>query len=211
MELVLTRIAKRKTYTIGKLYIVEKVDEEMTEQREQSQARLSSAESRRNSNEIQYLAGEKQTYFCDTLEPTALELKTTVSKEAVLRSPTKTQKLKPFAIPEGRYALVITWSPKFFAEQSGKAERKMWLPVLLGGPDFNHLFKGIRIHMGRSISDRLLPEGRKNTAADTAGCILVGRNQIVGQLLESRTWLYELKQLIVAAKARDEAVWLTIK
>ena len=28
MELVLTRIAKRKTYTIGKLYIVEKVDDE---------------------------------------------------------------------------------------------------------------------------------------------------------------------------------------
>ena len=163
MELVLTRIAKRKTYTIGKLYIVEKVDDE-------------------------YLAGEKQTYFCDTLEPTALELKTTVSKEAVLRSPTKAQKLKPFAIPEGRYAVVITWSPKF----------KMWLPVLLGGPDFNHLFKGIRIHMG-------------NTAADTAGCILVGRNQIVGQLLESRKWLYELKQLIIAAKDKGEAVWLTIK
>ena len=163
MELVLTRIAKRKTYTIGKLYIVEKVDDE-------------------------YLAGEKQTYFCDTLEPTALELKTTVSKEAVLRSPAKAQTLKPFAIPEGRYAVVITWSPKF----------KMWLPVLLGGPDFNHLFKGIRIHMG-------------NTAADTTGCILVGRNQRVGEVLESRKWLYELKQKIIEAKAKDEAVWLTIK
>ena len=188
MELVLTRIAKRKTYTIGKLYIVEKVDDEMTEQREQSQARLSSAESRRNSNEIQYLAGEKQTYFCDTLEPTALELKTSVSKEAVLRSPKKAESLKPFAIPEGRYAVVITWSPKFM----------MWLPLLLGGPDFNHLFKGIRIHMG-------------NTAKDTQGCILVGRNQLVGQVLESRKWLYELKQLIVAAKARNEPVWLTIR
>ena len=163
MELVLTRIAKRKTYTIGKLYIVEKVDDE-------------------------YLAGEKQTYFCDTLEPTALELKTTVSKEAVLRSPTKAQKLKPFAIPEGRYAVVITWSPKM----------KKWLPLLLGGPDFNRLFKGIRIHAG-------------NTAADTAGCILVGRNQIVGQVLESRKWLYELKQKIVEAKDKSEAVWLTIK
>ena len=173
MELILTRIAKRKTYTIGKLYIKEQVMDE-------------------------YLGGEKQTYFCDTLEPTALELKTTVSKEAVLRSPKKAECLKPFAIPEGRYAVVITWSPKFFAEQSGKAERKMWLPVLLGGPDFNHLFKGIRIHMG-------------NTAKDTAGCILVGRNQIVGQLLESRKWLYELKQKIVEAKDKGEPVWLTIK
>jgi len=163
MELVLTRIAKRKTYTIGKLYIVEKVDDE-------------------------YLAGEKQTYFCDTLEPPVLEMKTTVPKEAVLRSPAKAQSLKPFAIPEGRYAVVITWSPKF----------KMWLPVLLGGPDFNRLFKGIRIHMG-------------NTAADTAGCILVGRNQIVGRVLESRKWLYELKQKIVEAKGRGEPVWLTIR
>ena len=74
----------------------------------------------------------------------------------------------------------------------------MWLPLLLGGPDFNHLFKGIRIHMG-------------NTAKDTAGYILVGRNQIVGQLLESRKWLYELKQKIVEAKDKGEAVWLTIK
>jgi hypothetical protein len=163
MELVLVRIAKRKTYTIGKLYIKEQIMDE-------------------------YLAGEKLTYFCDTLEPTALELKTTVSKEAVLRSPKKAEGLKPFAIPEGRYAVVITWSPKF----------KMWLPVLLGGPDFNHLFKGIRIHMG-------------NTAKDTQGCILVGRNQLVGQVLESRKWLYELKQKIVEAKDKGEAVWLTIK
>lgn len=163
MELILKRIAKRKAYTIGRLYIKERTDDE-------------------------YLAGEKEMYLCDTLEPTALELKTTVSKEAVLRSPAKVLSLKPFAIPEGRYAVVITWSPKFNA----------WLPVLLGGPDFNHLFKGIRIHAG-------------NTAKDTAGCILVGRNQQVGRLFESRKWLYEVKQKIVEAKARDEPVWLTIR
>lgn len=163
MELLLTRIAKRKTYTIGRLAIIERTDDE-------------------------YLAGQKEIYLCDTLEPTALELKTTVSKEAVLRSPTKAQNLKPFAIPEGRYAVVITWSPKF----------KQWLPLLLGGPDFNRLFKGIRIHAG-------------NTAEDTLGCILVGRNQIVGHVLESRKWLGVIKHKIVEAKARDEAVWLTIK
>ena len=147
MELILTRIAKRRAYTIGRLSIVD-------------------------------------TYFCDTLEPPVLEMKTSVSKEDVLRSPKKAEVLKPFAIPEGRYAVVITWSPKF----------KMWLPLLLGVP----MFEGIRIHMG-------------NTVKDTAGCILVGRNQRVGEVLESRKWLYELKQKIVEAKARDEAVWLTIK
>ena len=46
---------------------------------------------------------------------------------------------------------------------------------------------------------------------DTQGCILVGRNQIVGQVLESRKWLYELKMKIVEAKNRGESVWLTIK
>ena len=163
MELILTRIAKRRGYTIGRLAILKEESEE-------------------------YRTYQTEEYFCDTLEPTVLELKTTVSKETVLRSPTKLASLKPVAIPEGRYAVVITWSPKF----------KMWLPLLLGGPDFNRLWQGIRIHMG-------------NTAKDTQGCILVGRNQIVGRVLESRKWLYELKQKIVEAKAKGEAVWITIK
>ena len=111
MELILTRIAKRKLYTIGRLAIVERVDDE-------------------------YLAGERETYFCDTLEPPALEMKTALPKETVLRSPAKTQRLKPFAIPEGRYAVVITWSPKM----------KLYLPLLLGVP----MFSGIRIHPGNT-------------------------------------------------------------
>ena len=167
MELILERIAKKKTYTIGHLYI---------------------AKEPVGNNPGLGQPLTKGLQICDTLEPPVLEMKTTVSKESVLRSPAKAQSLKPFAIPEGRYAVVITWSPKF----------KMWLPVLLGGPDFNRLFKGIRIHAG-------------NTVEDTQGCILVGRNQIVGRVLESRKWLYELKQLIVAAKARNEPVWLTIR
>ena len=163
MELILTRIAKRRAYTIGRLSILKEENEE-------------------------YRTYKGEEYFCDTLEPPVLEMKTSVSMDAVLRSSTKAEALKPFAIPEGRYAVVITWSPKF----------KMWLPVLLGGPDFNRLFKGIRIHMG-------------NTVKDTQGCILVGRNQIVGRVLESRKWLYELKQKIIEAKACGDAVWLTIK
>ena len=188
MELILERIAKRKAYTIGRLYIG--THPQPLPEREGSSYPVSQNSANKLSTPLPNRegTGESLLYFCDTLEPTALELKTTVSKEAVLRSPTKAQKLKPFAIPEGRYAVVITWSPKF----------KMWLPVLLGGPDFNRLFKGIRIHMG-------------NTAADTAGCILVGRNQIVGRVLESRKWLYELKQKIVEAKGMGEPVWLTVR
>ena len=152
MELILERIAKCKTYTIGRLYIQRRVDDE-------------------------YLAGTENQYFCDTLEPTWRDYAHGAYKVKG-RS----------AIPEGRYAVVISWSPKF----------KQWLPILLGGPEFNKQWQGIRIHAG-------------NTAKDTQGCILVGRNQRVGEVLESRKWLYELKQKIVDAKARDEAVWITIK
>ena len=48
-----------------------------------------------------------------TLEPPCLEMKTKVSMDAVLRSKKKCESLKPFAIPEGRYAVVISYSPKF--------------------------------------------------------------------------------------------------
>ena len=148
MELILERIAKRKSYTIGRLYIQKLVPEE-------------------------YRTYERKEYFCDTLEPTWRDYKNGAYKVKG-RS----------AIPEGRYAVVISYSPKFGA----------WLPILLGVPKF----EGIRIHAG-------------NTAKDTEGCILVGKNKLVGQLVDSRIWLHRLKKKIVEAKDKGEAVWLTIK
>ena len=120
MELILERIAKRKTYTIGRLYIRRQVMDE-------------------------YLPGTADDYFCDTLEPTWRDYEHGAYKVKG-RS----------AIPEGRYAVVISWSPRF----------KQWLPILLGVPKF----EGIRIHAG-------------NTSADTEGCILVGKNREVGKVL----------------------------
>ena len=148
MELVLTRIAKRKTYTIGRLAIIREVNEE-------------------------YKTYEQEEYFCYTLEPTWRDYAH------------GGRKIKGCsAIPEGRYAVVISYSPKFEA----------WLPILLGVPNFS----GIRIHAG-------------NTSNDTEGCILVGKNKLVGQLVDSRIWLHRLKKKIVEAKDRGEAVWITIK
>ena len=152
MELILERIAKRKTYTIGRLYIRRQVMDE-------------------------YLPGTEDQYFCDTLEPTWRDYANGAYKVKG-RS----------AIPEGRYAVVISWSPKF----------KAWLPILLGGPEFNRKWQGIRIHAG-------------NTVKDTEGCILVGKNREVGKVLDSRIWLHRLKQKIVEAKDKGEAVWITIK
>ena len=152
MEFLLTRIAKKKAYTIGRLCILEQVMDE-------------------------YSAGTAEKYFCDTLEPTWRDYANGAYK---IKGKS--------AIPEGRYAVVISYSPKF----------KQWLPILLGGPEFNRKWQGIRIHAG-------------NTVKDTEGCILVGQNREVGKVLDSRKWLYELKQKIVEAKDRGEAVWLTIK
>ena len=152
MELLLERIAKQKAYTIGRLSIVEQVTDE-------------------------YSTGSKETYFCDTLEPTWRDY-----AHGAYKIKGKS------AIPEGRYAVVISYSPKF----------KAWLPILLGGPEFNRQWQGIRIHAG-------------NTVKDTQDCILVGKNKLVGQVVDSRIWLHRLKQKIVEAKDRGEPVWLTIK
>ena len=152
MELILERIAKKKTYTIGHLYIAKEPDGN-------------------NPGLGQPLT--KGLQICDTLEPTWRDYKNGAYKVKG-RS----------AIPEGRYAVVISFSPKF----------KQWLPILLGVPKFD----GIRIHAG-------------NCSEDTEGCILVGKNRLVGQVLDSRIWLHRLKQKIVEAKDKGEPVWITIK
>ena len=170
MELILKRIAKRSGYTIGRMYI----RTECTEKTENTEETPSVAS----------VPSENSVYLCDTLEPPCLEWKTPMSMEAVMKMPEKCESLKPFAIPEGRYAVVISYSPKF----------KQWLPILLGVP----MFKGIRIHAG-------------NTAEDTAGCILVGENKVKGKVFNSRLWLNRLKEKIVEAKEKGEGVWLTIR
>ena len=148
MEFVLKRIAKKKGYTVGKLYIKKPIIDE-------------------------YLRGEKFIYLCDTLEPQWRDY----AKGAY--------KVKgKSAIPEGRYAVVITYSPKF----------KKWLPLLLGVKNFS----GIRIHAG-------------NTAKDTQGCILVGLNREVGKVLYSRKHLNIVKSKIVEAKDKGEGVWIEIR
>ena len=121
----------------------------------------------------EYSTGEEMTYLCDTLEPKWRDYAHGANKVK-----------GKSAIPEGRYPVVITYSPKF----------KMWLPLLVNVPKF----EGIRIHAGNSVKD-------------TQGCILVGENRAVAIVLNSRKCVDLVKQKIVEAKDKGEGVWIEIR
>ena len=114
--------------------------------------------------------------FCNTLEPTWHDIG---PHGKGIKIPGQT------AIPEGRYALYVTRSPKF----------NTWLPLLRQVPGF----EGIRIHAG-------------NTAEDTEGCILVGHAlaKYRGRLFDSRLWLQRLMKRL-AERPEGEMVWITVK
>lgn len=77
------------------------------------------------------------------------------------------------AIPTGHYVINITYSPKY----------KRMMPLLLNVKGFS----GIRIHSG-------------NTAKDTEGCLIVGKNKQVGKVLESRDTYQRLFKMMQGQK-----------
>lgn len=84
------------------------------------------------------------------------------------------------AIPYGTYKVSITYSPKF----------KKNLPLVEGVKGFS----GIRIHSG-------------NTAKDSLGCIIVGKNKKVGMVLDSRATMEKLMKVLNT----KENIWLIIR
>ena len=109
-------------------------------------------------------------YFCDTLED-------------AVRAPGVKVRGKT-AVPEGRYRVVLTESPRF----------KRILPLLVDVPNF----EGVRIHPG-------------NTAEDTEGCLLVGFNQVKGKVVASRATFQKLFEKLWAADQAGEEIWTEIK
>lgn len=94
------------------------------------------------------------------------------------------QKIKgKTAIPTGIYNVNINFSPRFRKE----------LPILENVTGF----EGIRIHSG-------------NTAADTEGCILPGKNTKVGMVTNSRVWTENIVTRIKKALTRGEKVKINI-
>ena len=185
MEIVLERIAKKNTYTIGRLYLLADGD---VKRKSLSGKRAGDKRSFRDSFDVQKLSDD--TYFCDTMEPTwrnlkGVDLKPQEVNAKYSRVSGKVARKVPghTAIPEGSYRVLVTFSPRF----------KKWLPYLQGVPGF----EGIRIHAG-------------NYPDDTQGCILVGENRLKGMVVNSRIWLTRLMKRIDEAQQQGETVWITI-
>ena len=98
------------------------------------------------------------------------------------------------AIPIGKYTVAMDiLSPKYSAVAWYKELCGGKMPRLLDVPGF----EGILIHPG-------------NTALDSYGCILVGRNTKVGMVTESKATFKKLYRKMKAAHDRGERITITI-
>lgn len=142
MELLLKRIARRDSYTIGKLYV-------------------------------------DGSYFCDTIEDKDRGLQ----QQLPLSVNVAKKKKGVTAIPVGRYRVTLAVKSQRFSQKKQYAACNGYLPRLVNVPAFD----GVLIHIG-------------NTASDTEGCILVGKNTQVGKVLESTATFWKLYSLLQDAK-----------
>lgn len=191
MELKLVRFAKKKGYTIGRLYCLGEREEEgncdgiagngsqtgdlEADEGLKGDGGLKGDEGLKGDKGLKGDGGLQP--FCDTLEPPRRNLLNGGKWDKRLKVKGMT------AIPEGRYLMRFTYSPKF-----GKR-----LFQLMDVP----LFDGIRIHSGNSVKD-------------TQGCILVGNNTKVGRLENSRAVLFKLEMMLKGFQGPDDLVFITI-
>lgn len=129
-------------------------------------------------------------YFCDTIEDKDRGLAATMTHEEIMRIKVKTET----AIPLGTYkvSMAIT-SPKFSLKKDYQW-CKGRLPRLLGVPGF----EGILIHAGR-------------TQNSSAGCIIVGKNKVVGAVVESMDTIRKLWGKLDAAYKRGEGITIQVR
>lgn len=130
----------------------------------------------------------KRIYFRDTYTIGVIQVNGKYQMDTLEPHAINWQKEKKVAgktaIPEGRYRVQIAFSKTF--------KRKM--PYLMNVPNF----VGIMIHTG-------------NTAKNTRGCILVGKNTAVGMVTESRIHFKRLYAQIEEAIDSGEEVWVTVR
>lgn len=124
--------------------------------------------------------------FCNTLEDTDRNLTSTMSKDEIA----KVKVYGKTAIPTGTYVVDMnTVSPKF-GKRSWAQPYEGKVPRLQDVPGY----EGVLIHPG-------------NIADDTSGCILVGRNKVKGQVVESQNTFHSLMNILKG----DNDITITIE
>lgn len=126
---------------------------------------------------------EGEAYFCDTLEDPVRELKD-LNHDGDFNDSGEGKIHGQTAIPAGTYEIKMTYSERF----------QKLMPILLDVPGYS----GIRIHSG-------------NKPEHTEGCILLGKNKIVGGLTDSRLWTNMFYDTIKGYFKSGYQVFITIK
>lgn len=131
-------------------------------------------------------------FFCNTLEDTDRGLKQSMSESAI-----KNIKIKSVtAIPTGTYKVRMDIvSPKYSSSS--------WYRRVCNGAKVPRLenvpgYSGVLIHTG-------------NTAKDTDGCILVGKNTAKGMVTQSRDYFTKLYDLMYKAYKKGESIAIEIR
>lgn len=129
-------------------------------------------------------------YFCNTLEDKDRGLLQEHGATAI-----RARKVYgETAIPAGRYSVVLNvLSPKYAGVAWYRNLTGGYMPRLLAVPGFEKIL----IHPG-------------NSALDTLGCVLVGRNTKVGQLTASRDTFERLYKKMKSAADRGEEIEIEI-
>ena len=128
-------------------------------------------------------------YFCDTLEDIDRGITSSTSLEDISRKKVYGQT----AIPTGTYKVNLNVVSPKFKNRSWAKPYGGKVPRLMNVPGF----EGVLIHPG-------------NTDSDTSGCILVGKNTVVGKVMESTITFNGLMKKLLKAKAKGESIQINI-
>lgn len=132
------------------------------------------------------------TFFSNTLEDTDRGLYNSMPLEEIKRI----KKKSITAIPTGTYQVLMNViSPKYSTKEWFlKNCNQGRMPRLKNVPGFD----GILIHPG-------------NSATDTDGCILVGKNNAKGKVTNSKEYFLNLYNKMYIAYKKNESITITIK
>lgn len=127
------------------------------------------------------------TYFCDTLEDTDRGL----SQDEGLAVCKRKKIYGVTAIPTGRYRVLTNVVSQRFSKYRQYQFCGGRLPRIINVP----AFEGVLIHIG-------------NYPKDTEGCVLVGRNTVVGAVMDSTA---TFKKLMERLKDGGDYIYITVK